>query len=138
MCFDEGENKMELKKYKIRANSTTAVIWNVMKKSIADEIKKLKKSELTEWEENNWVKKAETHGKKVFIPARWVKSMLINSAKHTRLIPHFATSKKETFTRYIQSTIVPLDYEVCSTNDLKAYGAFVGAQVKTVLLKFGE
>ena len=57
------------------------VAWNVQKKEIEDEKKKLKRDELSEWEEKNWKCKAEYEGdvkngkNKVLIPARWIKNI---------------------------------------------------------------
>ena len=100
---------MKIKKYevKIRGWKDVPVIWNRMKKTIMDERKELKKNELSEYEENNWIEKAETNNGNLVMPASWPISMLINAAKQTGLTPHFETKKVRTYTRYIGSMQIP-------------------------------
>jgi len=51
--------------------------------------------------------------------------MLINAAKGSRLVPHFATSKKETYTKYIKSLAI-LDQPILShRDDFEPWGTFV-------------
>lgn len=121
----------KIKKYKIKIKGTSPIIWNVMKKEIEDEKKKLKKNELGDWEENNWHKKAEFDSEGgIIIPDRWFKSMIETSAKQTRIVPHFATRKNETYTNYINSFMVYSKGKKFNRKDLEYYGAFVGAQGK--------
>ena len=122
-----------MKKYEIKIRGTTPVIYNRLKKELEDEKKKLKKNELNEWEEKNWIRKAEIRDGMLILPREWFKSMLINAAKKTRLVPHFATSKKETFTQYIGSCMVEdaIFYDgkkPLTKDDLKPFGAYMGAQ----------
>ena len=122
-----------MKKYKVKIKGIHPLIWNVMKKEIEDEKKRLKKNEMPEWEENeaNWKRKAEIKGKdSIVIPSRWIKSMLINACKQTRLVPHFANKKSATYTIYMQSMMIEDSAPICRMKDLKPYGAYVGAQGK--------
>lgn len=122
-----------MKKYEIEIKGIQPIIWNVLKRELQQEIKELKKNQLSEWEENprNWKRKAEFNEKgEVVIPERWIKGSLIESCKKNRLIPHFATRKNETYTSYVQSFMVFNGHKVCDKNDLEEYGAFVGAQGK--------
>ena len=97
-----------IKKYEIKIDGETPVIFNRMKKENEDEKKKLRKDELSEWEEKNWLKKAEFNGNStVVMPTEWIKSMLLNACKQTKMVPHFATTKKATYTRYFQSVLIP-------------------------------
>ncbi len=99
-----------MKRYEIKIKGwrDNLLVWNRMKKEIQDKLKNCKSNELAEWEEKNWILKAEVDGNKnLVLPSEWIISSLINSAKQTRLNPHFATSKKETFTRYIQGQQIP-------------------------------
>jgi hypothetical protein len=119
-----------MKKYEIKIKGTTHLIWNRMKKEIEDEKKKLMKNELAEYEEKNWIKKAEINNGNAIIPTTWLKSMLINACKQTGMIPHYATKKNERYTRYIQSVLVlpnpPII--VCKKNKLKQLGGFYPGQ----------
>lgn len=119
-------------KWKVKIQGVQPLIWNVMKREIELEKKKLKKNELSEWEENNWKKKAEYNDKgKVVIPERWVKSSLIAACKYSRLVPSFATRKSETFTRYMQSMMVGDVSPAYDEKQLEYFGAYVGAQGKS-------
>ena len=119
-----------IKKYEIKIKGMQPLVWNVMKKDLYDEQKKIKKNELAEWDLKTWQRKAEVKGDKVVIPSRWLRSALINACKRTRLVPHFATKKNETYTTYFESVMLEGDPEVCKLKDLIPYGAFVGAQGK--------
>jgi len=119
----------EIKRYEINIKGTSPIIWNVMKKEIETEKKELKKNELNEWEEKNYLKKAEYNDKnKVIIPERWIKGLIENAAKRTRLVPHFATRKNETYTLYTSSFMIYGNHEGHNTKNITPYGAFVGAQ----------
>jgi len=95
---------MKMKKYevKIKGWKDTPIVWNRIKKEIEDEKKLLKKNEYAEYEENNWMKKAETNNGNLIMPRSWPISTLINSAKQTGMTPHFETKKNKTYTRYVQ------------------------------------
>jgi len=122
---------MQQKRYKIHIEGISPVVWNVMKKELADELKELKKDQLSEWEEKNWKRKVELNEKgEIIIPVRWFKSTLVNACKRTRIVPHFSTSKNQTYTNYVQSVMIYGDGSVCKDKDLKYYGAYVGAQGK--------
>jgi len=120
-----------MKKYEIKIKGTTPLIWNVMKKEIEDEKKKLKKNELAEYEEKHWKDKAEYNKSgEVIIPTRWIKSMLINACKQTGMIPHYATKKTERYTRYIQSVLLPPNppIVICKRKELEQLGGFYPGQ----------
>ena len=118
-----------MKKYSIRLRSTTPLLINVRQKELDNELKELKKDQMAEWEEKNWRRKAERDKKgNVFLPERWFRSSFIQACKSSMIVPSFATSKKQTFTRYAQSLIFQNTTYICSEKDLKEYGAYVGAQ----------
>jgi hypothetical protein len=121
---------MYVKKWNIKIESTTPIIYNRMKKEIEDEKKKLKKDQLAEWEEKNWMMKAEINNGNAVLPPEWIKSMLINACKQTRLIPHYATKKNETYTRYVQSMMIrPTPPIILSKKkDIIAHGGFYPGQ----------
>jgi len=121
-----------MKKYKVSIKGLHPLIWNRMKKELEDEKKQLKRNELGEWEENreNWVRKAELSNGNALVPNEWVKSMLISACKTTRIVPHYASRKNETYTRYMESVMIDETSPICKSKDLQAYGAFVGAQGK--------
>ena len=123
-----------VKKYEISISGMNPVIYNRMKKEIEDEKKKLKKNELQEWEEKNWIKKADWNDDgELVLPKEWFKGMLLNACKQTRLVPHFATSKKSTFTSYIGGCLIDdsifyRDGRAATKDDLHAFGAYMPAQ----------
>jgi hypothetical protein len=118
-----------MKKYSVRLRSTTPLLLNTRQKDLDDELKELKKDQLTEWEENNWRRKAERDSKgNVILPVRWFRASFIQACKTSMLVPGFATSKKQTYTRYAQSMFFENVSFTCQEKELKEYGAYVGAQ----------
>ena len=124
----------QVKRYNIQLEGISPLIWNVRKREVDQETKALKRSELNEWEESNWWKKAEFDDNSgVIIPERWFDGMLVEAAKQTRLVPHFATTKKETYTRYVGSVMTyVLSNPICQKEDLEPYGAFVKIQNSSI------
>lgn len=108
----------------------TPVVWDRMKKEIEDEKKKLKKDQLSEYEEKNWINKAETNNGNAIVPPEWIKSMLINACKQTRLIPHYATKKNESYTRYMQGVLLQMKNPiiVCKKDNLEQLGGYYPSQ----------
>lgn len=120
-----------VKEYEVTLKGSSPLIWNVIQKELEDEKKELKKNELFEWEEKNWKRKAEFNATdKVVIPDRWVKSLLKDSAMRTRLVPHFATRKNETYTYYVGSFRIAFEEKGFDKNLLEYFGAYVGARGK--------
>jgi hypothetical protein len=120
-----------MKRTKIEIRGISPVIWNRMKKELVDEIKSCKKDQLAAWEEANWRRKAEYDSKNnLLIPPEWIKSALCDACKKTRIVPHFATSKQQTYTYYFQSSMVEVTEPVGKVSDLEPYGCFVGARGK--------
>ena len=117
-----------IKKYEIKIIGNSPVIYNRMKKEIEDEKKKLKKNEMLEWEENNWLEKAETNNGSAVLPKEWIMSMLINACKQTRMVPHYAVRKSETYTRYIQSCLIQMTEPLGKTKSLEPFGKYLPAQ----------
>ena len=118
-----------MKKYEIKLEGND-LVWNRMKREIEQERKLLKKNEITEYEEKYWLKKAETNNGNLVIPISWVKSVLINAAKQTRLIPHFETNKKATYTRYVQAMHISLDDPIVAgkVEDVERQEGFYSSQ----------
>lgn len=132
---EEEMNKQEIgmKIYQIRIQGIHPLLWNVMRRELQQEIKQLKKDQLEEWEvdRKNWIRKAEFDGgDNILVPSRWLKGMLINACKQTRLIPHFATTKSMTYTNYMSAIIIDEIEPVCKREDLVGYGVFVGGRGK--------
>lgn len=119
-----------MKKYEISIKGTSPLIWNVQKKELQDELSKLKKNELAEWDEKNWRRRAAMDEKgNVIVPGNWFKQALIGACKKTRMVPHYATRKNETYTYYVTSFMVDTISEpLCKPDDLQDFGTFVGAQ----------
>lgn len=119
-----------MKKYEISIKGTSPLIWNVQKKELQDEIAKLKKNQLAEWDETNWKRRAAFDDKKnVIVPANWFKQSIIGACKKTRMVPHYATRKNETYTYYVSSFMVDTISKPLGTmKNLEPFGTFVGAQ----------
>lgn len=122
---------MAFKKYDISITGVSPLIWNRMKKELEDEKAKLKKDQLSEWEEKNWVRKAELGANgDILLPPEWVKWSIIESAKKSRIVPHYANSKNQTYTFYAQSMMVEVPKPICNRKDLQYFGQYVGARGK--------
>lgn len=118
------------KKWIVEIKGIKPLISNVRKREIDAELKTLKKDELNEWEENNWQRKAEIDDNGMVVtPARWFSGMLIEACKKTAIVPHFATSKRQTYTAYASSFILNIISDpLCAANETEYFGAYVGAQ----------
>jgi len=129
-----------MKAYEVEITGTSPLLWNRMKRDIQLEMKELKKNELDEWETDaqNWLRKAEidqagTYPKgneNVHVPPEWLKAMIVNAFKHSKVVPSFATTKKETFTRYAGSFVIQNGTPICKVNELVGHGAYVSGQGK--------
>lgn len=117
------------KRYAISLKGTSPLILNVPNRELELERKKKKKDELDQFEEQTWYRKAEFGEKgEVIIPARWLKAGLETACQRSRMIPSFATSKKETFTFYVSSFMITDKPTGYLEKDLIPYGTYVGAQ----------
>ena len=118
-----------MKRYIIGLRGISPIVFNTRQIKIDEEIASLKKDEYADWEKNNWKRKAERDNKgNVIIPVRWIKSTFVNASKHSRIVPNFATSKKETFTRYAGSMYFQNTSFKCSEKDLILLESCMGAQ----------
>lgn len=118
-----------MKTYVIEAKSVSPLIFNTRQRDIDLELSKLKKDELSEWEENNWKRKAEINQSgSVILPIRWFRKSFTEACKFTKIVPHFASSKKQTYTKYSSSMIFQNSTFKCKVSDLKPFGSYVGAQ----------
>ncbi len=119
----------QVNKYRIKVRGTSPLILDTRQRDIDEEKKKVKKSELDEWEQKNWHRKAETDSKgNVIIPSRWFRSTFINACKVMRFVPHYATRKNETYTRYAESLVFDNSTFKCLPKKLKSWGAYVKPQ----------
>ena len=118
------------KRYKIKYKGLTPLVWNRLTKELMDLIKSLKKDELEENEMKNWLMKAEVKNGNAIIPPDWIIGNLVNSAKETRIVPSFAVSKSQTFTKYISNIrINPTEPIVAGkAKDLKRKDAYMSSQ----------
>jgi predicted HNH restriction endonuclease len=115
-----------MKKYIVKVKSTTPLLLNTRQRELDEEKKELKKDQLTEWEEKNWRKKAERDKKgNVYLPPRWFRSSFVQACKSSGMVPSFATSKRQTYSKYAQSMIFQNTSFVCNEKELKEHGAFV-------------
>ena len=128
-----------MKKYIIGLKGISPIVFNTRQIGLDEEISKLKKDEYSAWEKKNWKNKAERDSKgNVIIPVRWIKSSFVNACKHSRIVPNFATSKKETYTRYAEAMYFNNSSFKCNEKELILLQAFMGAQganSKTKVLK---
>jgi len=120
-----------MKKYLVKVKSSGELLINVRQREVELELKDVKKNELEEWEMNNWKRKAELNDKgEVILPNRWFRSAFIQGCKSSRVIPHYATRKNETYSKYAESLIFQEGTFKCKPKDLIPFGAYVGAQGK--------
>ncbi len=120
-----------MKKYIIGLKGISPLVFNVRQKELDEEISKLKKDEYSEFEKNNWKRKAVKDKKgNVIIPVIWIKASFTNACKHCKIVPNFATSKKETYTRYAEAMYFQETDFKCSDKDLILLEAYMGAQGK--------
>jgi len=122
-----------MKKYEIEIKGITPLVWNRQKMELRNIIKGLKKDQLEENELKNWKMKAETNNGDAIIPPEWIIGCLVNSAKETRMIPHFATSKNQTYTKYISNIKVSPGKPISAgkADDLKRKDAMLSSQGKS-------
>jgi len=120
---------MKAKTFEVKVKSISPLLFNTRQRELDIELKNLKKDQLEEWEQKNWKRKAETDKNgNIYIPSRWFRGCFINACKFTRIVPHFATSKNQTYTKYAESMFFKDGSFKCKKSDLKEYGAYVGAQ----------
>jgi isopropylmalate/homocitrate/citramalate synthase len=120
-----------MKKYIVELEGTSPLVFNTRSQELDEERAKLKRDELAEWEQKNWRRKAERDKKgNVIIPIRWLKSAFVNACTHSKIVPNFATSKRETYTRYAKAMYFDNSSFKCSEKDLEKREAFMGAQGK--------
>jgi hypothetical protein len=122
---------MNIKKYKLVIEGINPLIWNVLRKDMEDERRQLKKNQLEEFEEKNWKRKAEYKDNKeieVIVPARWMKSMLIEACKKTRIVPHYENKKNATYTNYVGSFTVENGKPICKKKELIEHGRYMPSQ----------
>lgn len=128
-----------MKKYIVGLKGTSPLVFNTRQKELDEEISKLKKDQYAEWERENWKRKALRDKKgNVIIPVVWIKSAFVGACKHSRIVPKFATSKKETYTRYAEAMYFNNSTFKCSDKNLILIEAYMGAQgagSKTKVLK---
>lgn len=122
-----------MKKYEISIEGITPVVWNRLKKEIIDRNKKLKKDQLEGNELDNWKLKAEIKNGNAIIPPEWILSCLVNAAKETRIIPWFATSKSQTYTKYLSNVRINPGKDIVAgkSDDLKRKDAMLSSQGKS-------
>lgn len=97
-----------MKKYIIKIEGVTPLVYDRMKKELADEMKKLAKRDYDIWEEKNWKRKAEYDKQnRLIIPPEWIMNALKNAAKMSRIRPtKFSSSSRATYTNYLQTCMV--------------------------------
>lgn len=122
-----------MKKYEVEIEGITPVVWNRQNMELREIIKGLKKDELEENEYKNWKMKAEINNGNAIIPPGWVLGCLVNSAKELRMIPWFATSKNQTYTRYISNIKISPGIPIIAgeSKDLKRKEAMFPSQGKS-------
>lgn len=128
-----------MKKYIVGLKGISPIVFNTRQKELDEETSKLKKDEYTEWERKNWRRKSLRDKKgNVIIPVIWIKSAFVNACKHSKIVPNFATSKKETYTRYAEAMYFQKSTFKCNDKNLVLLEAYMGAQgagSKTKVLK---
>lgn len=118
------------KRYKIKIKGITPLVWNRLTTELRELTKSLKKDELEENELRNWMMKAEVKDKFAIIPKKWISANLYNSAKQTRIVPWFATTKNQTYSRYVSNMVISMDKDIVAglKKDLKRKDAMLSSQ----------
>jgi len=117
---------MKTYEIKIKNMEGSPIVCNTRQRELDLEMKELKKNEIEEWEEKNWLRKAVTNKKgEVLLKREWLRGCIINAAKSSKLIPHFATSKKETYTKYVKSLAILDQPSLAHKDKFEAWGEFV-------------
>jgi hypothetical protein len=124
-----------MKKYLVEGIGVTPLVYNRQKMELRNLIKELKKDELEENELKNWKMKAEIKKGYAVIPPEWIIGCLVNSAKETRIVPWFATSKNQTYTKYISNIKINPGKPIIAgkEKDLKRKDAMLSSQGKSKL-----
>ena len=122
-----------MKTYEIEIEGITPLVYNRQNMKLREIIKGLKKDELEENEYKNWKMKAEINNGDAIIPPEWLVGCLVNSAKETRIVPHFATTKSQTYTKYLSNIKVSPGKPIVAgkANDLKRKEAMFSSQGKS-------
>lgn len=109
------------------------MVWNRQTMELRNIIKELKKDELEENELKNWKMKAEISNGNAIIPPEWIIGCLVNAAKETRIVPWFATTKSQTYTKYISNIKISPGKPIIAgkANDLKRKEAMLSSQGKS-------
>jgi hypothetical protein len=122
---------VRMKKYNIKIKGNSPLVFNTPQQELQEEISKLKKDEYSDWEKKNWKRRAlRDKSGNVIIPIIWIKAAFENACKHCKMVPNFATSKKETYTRYAGSMYFNNSTFKCSDKELISLSQFMGAQGK--------
>jgi len=121
-----------MKTYEVEIKGITPLVWNRQKMELRETIKNLKKDQLEENELNNWKIKAELSNGNAIIPSEWIIGCMVNAAKETRIIPWFATSKNQTYTKYMSNIRVNPGKPIVAgkADDLKRKDALLSSQGK--------
>lgn len=122
-----------MKRYNVEIKGITPLIWNRQKMKLREILKGLKKDQLEENEFKNWLMKAEINNGNAIIPPEWIIGCLVNSAKETRIIPWYATSKNQTYTKYISNIKVSPGKPIIAgkSSDLKRKDGIFSSQGKS-------
>jgi len=119
------KEKTKMKTYTAKIKGANAMLQNRLGKDLLDEIKTIKKEDLTKWENDNWHRKTyqNENGEYIF-PENSIHAFLMDAAKkHTSRPPK---SVGRTWTNYIKSsTIIPEAAKITPAGEVIQFGTMV-------------
>jgi len=113
-----------MKKYKIVLKNASSLLMNRLGKDILDEVSKIKKDEITAWEEENWQKKLYTDkDNNIIFPCTVIHAMLVEAGKkHPERCPK---DVGRTWTNYLKSCMLIENDSVIKCTEPQPFGTMV-------------
>lgn len=113
-----------MKTYNVKIKGASAMLQNRLGKDLLDEISKVRKDDLPQWEEDNWQKKAYTNKEgEPILPELLIHAFLIESAKKHTVRPPKAIGR--TWTNYIKSSILIPENAQLQNVTIEPFGTMV-------------
>lgn len=96
-----------MKEWEVKVRGIRGLIWDVPKKELMEEIRRLKEKEVEEWHQANWKRKADYDDKEnLLVPPIWIEKSIVTASTQLGMIPYYAKSKKERYTKYLSNVTV--------------------------------
>jgi len=117
-----------MKTWEVEIFGVTPLLWNRRNRQLVKDYEGIKKDALDVFEEETWLRRCEeidSNDLKAHVPEDWLHTAIIDGCKKTRIVPHFATSKNQTYTFYMESVWLEVIGTICNKKDLRPYGTYV-------------